>query len=155
MTRVGTFAQQQLLMFHTLRTQERLFAGSIQLASGQKAQQYSGIANNVSRLLAVESAQLRSQEYLQNIDVAQRRIELTDFNLDGIEGIARALRGFLEDAGDSPHTSILREGNGNDVLHMKSEGTSFGLYKKIQVNLKEFPILTWRWKVEQLPDGGI
>ena len=102
MTRVGTFAQQQLLMFHTMRTQERLFAGSIQLASGQKAQQYSGIANDVSRLLAVESAQLRSQEYLQNIDVAQRRIELTDFNLDGIEGIARELRGFLEDAGDSP-----------------------------------------------------
>ena len=102
MTRVGTFAQQQLLMFHTMRTQERLFAGSIQLASGQKAQQYSGIANDVSRLLAVESAQLRSQEYLQNIDVAQRRLELTDLNLDGIEGIARELRGFLEDAGDSP-----------------------------------------------------
>ncbi|NNE82786.1 MAG: hypothetical protein HKN28_02330 [Alphaproteobacteria bacterium] len=89
-------------MFHTLRTQERLFAGSIQLASGQKAQKYSGIANDVSRLLAVESAQLRSREYLQNVDVAQRRIELSDFNLEGIEDIARQMRGYLEDAGDAP-----------------------------------------------------
>ncbi|NKB48451.1 MAG: hypothetical protein GKS02_03690 [Alphaproteobacteria bacterium] len=102
MTRVGTFAQQKLLMFHTLRTQERLFSGSIQLASGQKAQQYTGIASDVSRLLAVETAQLRTKEYLANVEVAQRRIELTDFNLEGIEGIARSLRGFFEDAGDSP-----------------------------------------------------
>ena len=102
MTRVGTFAQQKLLMFHTLRTQSRLFDGSIQLASGQKAQQYTGIAKDVSRLLAVETAQMRTKEYLHNVDVAQRRIELTDFNLEGIENIARELRGFLEDAGDSP-----------------------------------------------------
>ena len=102
MTRVGTFAQQKLLMFHTLRTQDRLFAGSIQLASGQKAQKYSGISSQVSRLLAVETAQMRTKEYLQNVEVAQRRIDLTDFNLDGIENIARDLRGFLQDAGDSP-----------------------------------------------------
>ena len=102
MSRVGTFAQQKLLMFHTLRTQERLFNGSIQLASGQKAQKYSGITADVSRLLAIETAQMRSREYLKNVEVAQRRIELTDFNLNGIEGIARDLRGFLEDAGDSP-----------------------------------------------------
>jgi len=102
MTRVGTFAQQKLLMFHTLRTQNRLFDGSISLASGQKAQRYSGIAKDVSRLLAVETAQMRTKEYLHNVEVAQRRIQLTDFNLEGIEDIARELRGFLEDAGDSP-----------------------------------------------------
>ncbi len=102
MTRVGTFAQQQLLMFHTLRTQDRLFEGSVQLASGQKAQQYAGIPKDVTRLLAIETAKMRSEEYLQNVDIAQRRIELTDFNLDAIEDIAREMRGFLEDAGDSP-----------------------------------------------------
>jgi len=102
MTRVGTFAQQKLLLFHTMRTQNSLFDRSIQLASGQKAQQYSGISRDVSRLLAVETAQMRTREYLHNVDVAQRRIELTDFNLEGIEDIARELRGFLEDAGDSP-----------------------------------------------------
>lgn len=102
MTRVGTFAQQKLLMFHTLRTQNRLFDGSIRLASGQKSQQYTGIAKNVSRLLAVETALMHTREYLKNVEVAQRRIELTDFNLAGIEDIARELRGFLEDAGDSP-----------------------------------------------------
>jgi hypothetical protein len=89
-------------MFHTLRTQGKLFDGSIQLASGQKAQQYSGISSAVTRLIAVETAQMRSKEYLHNVEVAQRRIDLTDFNLDGIEDIARELRGFLEDAADSP-----------------------------------------------------
>lgn len=102
MTRVGTFAQQKLLMFHTLQTQKRMFDGSISLASGQKSQHYSGIAKDVSRLLAVETAQMRSKEYLRNVATAQRRIELTDFNLEGIEDIARELRGFLEDSGDSP-----------------------------------------------------
>ena len=105
MTRIGTFSQQQLLMFHTLRTQDRLFEGSVQLASGQKSQQYSGISKNVSRLLAVETAQMRSQEYLNNVEIAQRRIELTDFNLDRVEDIARDLRSFLEDAADAPATT--------------------------------------------------
>ena len=102
MTRIGTFAQQKLLMFHTLRTQSQLIDSSIQLASGQKAQQYAGIARDVSQLLAIETVQMRSREYLHNVEVATRRIELTDFNLNGIENLARELRGFLEDAGDSP-----------------------------------------------------
>jgi len=50
--------------------------------------------------------------------------------------------------------SIARESDGNDVLHMKSEKNSFGLYKKAPIDLKQFPILTWRWKVTQLPEGG-
>ncbi len=102
MTRVGTFSQQQLLMFHTLRTQDRLFDGSVQLASGQKAQHYSGIAKDANRLISVETARMRSEEYLKNVEIAERRINLTDFNLERIEDIARELRSFLEDAADSP-----------------------------------------------------
>ncbi len=102
MTRIGTFAQQKFLMFHTLRTQKSLFDSSIQLASGQKAQQYSGIVRDINRLFAVETAQMRAKEYLHNVEVVKRRIELTDLSLDGIENIARELRGFLEDVGDAP-----------------------------------------------------
>ncbi len=50
--------------------------------------------------------------------------------------------------------SVIRDIEGNDILHMKSQGNSFGLYKKVQVDLKKFPILSWRWKVSQLPTGG-
>ena len=50
--------------------------------------------------------------------------------------------------------SVFREPNGTDVLRMRSEGNSFGLYKKFEIDLQEFPILTWRWKVTQLPEGG-
>ncbi len=102
MTRIGTFAQQRFIMFHALRTQQSLVDGSIQLASGQKAQRYSGIASDINRLFAVETARMRSQEYLHNVDIALRRIELTDLNLGEIEEIARQMRGILEDTGDAP-----------------------------------------------------
>jgi flagellin-like hook-associated protein FlgL len=102
MTRIGTFAQQKFIMFHALRTQRSLVDGSIQLASGQKSQRYSGIAQDINRLFAVETAQMRSREYLHNVDVAQRRIGLTDLNLGEIEEIARQMRGILEDTGDAP-----------------------------------------------------
>ncbi len=50
--------------------------------------------------------------------------------------------------------SIEHESDQNDVLHFKSQGTSFGLYKEVKVNLKEYPILSWHWKITQLPTGG-
>ncbi|HEX9758886.1 MAG TPA: DUF3047 domain-containing protein [Nitrospiria bacterium] len=49
---------------------------------------------------------------------------------------------------------VLRDPDGNDVLRLKSEKNSFGLYKKAPIDLKQYPILTWRWKVTQLPEGG-
>lgn len=39
-------------------------------------------------------------------------------------------------------------------LHLKSVSSSFGLERKVDVQPGEFPYLTWRWKVTQLPYGG-
>ena len=46
---------------------------------------------------------------------------------------------------------------GSDIycLHMLStEESSFGIKRGINVDIKEFPYLNWRWKAVQLPDGG-
>jgi Protein of unknown function (DUF3047) len=40
------------------------------------------------------------------------------------------------------------------VLHLKSENDSSTISKELKVDVKEFPILQWRWKVVVLPKGG-
>jgi hypothetical protein len=44
--------------------------------------------------------------------------------------------------------------DGQFGIRMLSEGNSFGLHKSVDVDLKEFPILSWRWKVDRLPPTG-
>ncbi len=44
--------------------------------------------------------------------------------------------------------------NGRFGIRLVSEGSSFGLHKVVDVDLKEFPILSWRWKVDRLPPAG-
>jgi hypothetical protein len=39
-------------------------------------------------------------------------------------------------------------------LHMKSVDSSFALEHKVDIQPAQFPYLTWRWKVTQLPAGG-
>lgn len=102
MTRVAPFAQQQLMMFHALQSQKRLYTANIQLATGQQSQTYSGIAKDTNRLLSAETARMRAEQYIRSIDTAERRIGLIDSNLEGIETIARDLRGVLETAANGP-----------------------------------------------------
>lgn len=44
--------------------------------------------------------------------------------------------------------------DGQFGIRLMSEESSFGLHKVIEVDLKEFPILSWRWKVDRLPLAG-
>jgi hypothetical protein len=36
----------------------------------------------------------------------------------------------------------------------RSANTSFSLQKEVKVDLKQYPLLTWKWKVVKLPAGG-
>jgi hypothetical protein len=40
------------------------------------------------------------------------------------------------------------------VLRLRSRGDNSTISKEIKVDVKEFPLLTWRWKVVTLPAGG-
>jgi outer membrane protein OmpA-like peptidoglycan-associated protein len=60
----------------------------------------------------------------------------------------------LEKKTGSPSLKISKEGN-NYYLHLRSQGnSSFGVRTGARVNVKDFPILSWRWKVEKMPVGG-
>jgi len=44
--------------------------------------------------------------------------------------------------------------DGIHALQLRSTDTSFAVQRQIQVNVREYPILSWKWKVDKLPKGG-
>ncbi len=40
------------------------------------------------------------------------------------------------------------------VFHLRSQGTSFALFRDVSVDITQYPILKWSWKVTELPAGG-
>lgn len=61
----------------------------------------------------------------------------------------------LEKKVGTPSLKVEKDGDAFYYLHLFSPGSSsFGVRTKAQVNVKEFPILSWRWKVDKLPVGG-
>jgi Protein of unknown function (DUF3047) len=48
---------------------------------------------------------------------------------------------------------VMREGD-IPALHLKSMDSSYSVQGKVNVDVKRYPILSWKWKVTQLPKGG-
>ncbi len=49
--------------------------------------------------------------------------------------------------------AVVKE-EGISSVRLRSADTSFSLQKEVTVDLRQFPILTWKWKVTKLPSGG-
>lgn len=49
--------------------------------------------------------------------------------------------------------TVVKEGAGS-VFKMTSANTSFSLQKEVNIDLKQYPVLTWKWKATKLPAGG-
>jgi hypothetical protein len=48
---------------------------------------------------------------------------------------------------------LLREGD-TEVLEMRSESSSFGLQRKVALDLGRYHVMSWRWRADLLPEGG-
>lgn len=48
---------------------------------------------------------------------------------------------------------VMRDGD-IPALRLKSVDSSFSLQGEVNVDVKRYPILSWKWKVTQLPKGG-
>jgi hypothetical protein len=48
---------------------------------------------------------------------------------------------------------ITRDGD-ISALHLKSVDSSFSIQGEVKVDVKRYPVLSWKWKVAQLPQGG-
>lgn len=61
---------------------------------------------------------------------------------------------FVEQKVGVPSMKMEKDGE-NYYLHLQSHGnSSFGIRTSSRVNVKEFPIISWRWRVDRLPVGG-
>lgn len=40
------------------------------------------------------------------------------------------------------------------VLRMRSKKASVSIYREVKLDLKKFPVLSWKWKVTKLPEGA-
>ena len=63
--------------------------------------------------------------------------------------------GWLLDRKRGTPFLTLEKGSESYCLHMRSNNeSSFGVKRGIKVDIKEYPYLNWRWRVDRLPDGG-
>lgn len=50
--------------------------------------------------------------------------------------------------------TYIADDGGVKVYCMKSDKASFSIQRDINVDVKEYPYVTWRWKVNELPENG-
>ncbi len=91
-TRVATLAQQQLITSASLRTQRKVADLQVQIASGKITQEFSGIAADSNRLVTLKGQLRNAEQFLENIVITEKRLDLMEFSLEQIDKIARTAR---------------------------------------------------------------
>ncbi|WP_226801612.1 DUF3047 domain-containing protein [Alkalilimnicola sp. S0819] len=64
------------------------------------------------------------------------------------------LSGWEERSFEGNSRYRLEEQNGRQVLHASCDGTASVLYREQEVDLRETPILRWRWRVDEVFQGN-
>ncbi len=80
------------------------------------------------------------------------RLIITNFS-QGVDEKGVPLGWELKEKEGSPTFRLEKEEDAY-VLHFISKNSSFGLTKEIDVDIKEYPYLNFRWKVKELPSNG-
>jgi Protein of unknown function (DUF3047) len=83
---------------------------------------------------------------------AADRVVIADFSSGIGEQGAPAGWQVAEKSGKADY-ALVKDG-GEQVLLLRSADTSFSFQKKVSVDLKQYPVLSWKWKVAKLPKGG-
>ena len=83
---------------------------------------------------------------------AEDKVVIADFTSSvGATGVPAGWQ--LKEKSGKADFAVVKDG---DVAagRFRSTNTSFSLQKEVKVDLKQFPLLTWKWKVTKLPAGG-
>jgi DUF3047 family protein len=56
-------------------------------------------------------------------------------------------------AGTDPSVELVRT-DGRVAVRLRSAGNSFALHRDLVLDLRQYPVLSWSWKVSRLPAGG-
>jgi hypothetical protein len=83
---------------------------------------------------------------------AEDRVVIADFSSSvGAPGVPAGWE--LKEKSGKADFAVVKDG---DIAagRFRSTKSSFSLQKEVKVDLKQFPLLTWNWKVTKLPTGG-
>jgi hypothetical protein len=83
---------------------------------------------------------------------AEDRIAVADFSSAAI-GAGIPAGWELKEKSGKADFAVVKDGDVSAV-RFRSSNTSFSLQKEVTVDLKQFPVLAWKWKVAKLPVGG-
>ena len=118
MVRISTQAQNDMALSMTLNAKSNIFDLHNQLSTGVKAQSYSEIAQDTNRLINLKGQIQQSEKFLNNLQIAKERIELTSNTLSQISELTRNFDRFLKQSLDASDANEL---NNNAELGQKAK----------------------------------
>jgi hypothetical protein len=83
---------------------------------------------------------------------AADRLVVADFSL-GVDARGVPNGWNLKEKSGHADFSIVQT-DGTHALQLRSEATSFSFQREIKADLAQYPMLSWKWKVTKLPEGG-
>lgn len=95
MTQIGSYAANQFVFRNNAEAQTKARDLRIQVASGQKAQSYSGIAADTRRLEGLENQHAGNKGFIQNIARSELRLQTVEGAVGGLQEIAKDFRTTL------------------------------------------------------------
>lgn len=107
MTRVATLAQNRFTLFTTLNTQKQLFDAQTQVGTGLKSQDFAGLAREAGRLITVKNEFARVDQFLDNIETTDRRLQFMGFSLERIDELAHEFRTTLMGARSGDTANVI------------------------------------------------
>lgn len=83
---------------------------------------------------------------------SEDRLVIADFS-SGIDAAGVPVGWQLKEKSGKADLAVVKD-EGNSAVRLRSANTSFSLQKETHIDLKQFPIMTWKWKATKLPVGG-
>jgi hypothetical protein len=83
---------------------------------------------------------------------ASERVVVADFS-SGVDAGGVPLGWQLKKKSGRADFAVIRDGHIH-AIQLRSADSSFALQKLVKVNTRNYPVLTWKWKVTKLPQGA-
>jgi hypothetical protein len=83
---------------------------------------------------------------------AADQVVIGDFS-SAVDGSGKLTGWQVKEKSGKADFAVVKD-DGIHAVRLRSSNTSFSLQKEVHVDLKQYPILTWKWKVTKLPNGG-
>jgi len=127
MTRVSSFGHQQVMLTSLLNNQSRVVKDQMQITTGKKEDNYSGLASEVATLLGAKTVFGQTQGYLRATTYVERFLQTNNIQLESIANNAQNIRDTMLEAIAQEETFALDELLGESYSAMVSAlNTSIG-----------------------------